>query len=357
MMLKGKKVLLVGGAGFIGHHLALELARRGAAVEVADALQGNNLLALSSADMPPGQRDLYLRMVHERLALLREARIPLQPVDARDGEALRALVERLRPHALVHLAAVSSANRANKDPHATFDHSLRTLQNALDAARGAVEHFVYFSSSMVYGNFRSEEVDEDHPLEPLGIYGALKLAGERMVIAHGQVFDLDWTIVRPSALYGPRCVSRRVGQVFIENALAGLPLCMAGDGEERVDFTWIEDLVDGVCRVIERPAARNRIFNLTYGAAGSLGQLAAAVQREFPEVRVERVARDRLMPLRGTLCVDRARELLDYAPRTPLEAGVPKYVEWYRRFVGPVSAARPRRELRLRNAGLALAQP
>ena len=75
---------------------------------------------------------------------------------------------------------------------------------------------------MVYGNFLVESVPETHELNPIGIYGALKLAGEKMVIAYEQVFKLPYTIIRPSALYGPRCVSRRVGQIFIENALANL---------------------------------------------------------------------------------------------------------------------------------------
>ena len=85
------------------------------------------------------------------------------------------------------------------------------------------------------------------------------------MIAYQQVFDLPYTIVRPSALYGPRCVSRRVGQIFIEEALAGRPLSIDGDGEERLDFTYIDDLVDGLCLAIGHPGARNQIFNLTYG--------------------------------------------------------------------------------------------
>src|SRR5207245_9750928 len=116
----------------------------------------------------------------------------------------------------------------------TFDHSLRTLENALDYARDGTEHFVYFSSSMVYGNFQTTEVDETHPLEPIGIYGALKLSGEKLVIAYQQVFGTQYSILRPSALYGPRCVSRRVGQAFIESALVGTNLRVDGDGDERL---------------------------------------------------------------------------------------------------------------------------
>jgi len=338
MSVKGRKVLLIGGAGFIGTNLALELARRGARVAIVDALRVNNLLSLGSEQMPAIRRELYTRIVKQRLALLHAAGIPLHPLDARNRSALARVVARMTPHTVVQLAAVSHAGRSNQDPGATFDHSLRTLENALDAARGIAEHFVFFSSSMVYGNFRSQSVDEDHPLEPIGIYGALKLAGEKMVIAHHQVFGMPYTIVRPSALYGPRCIGRRVSQIFIENALEDAALRVEGDGEERLDFTYIDDLVDGTCRMIAAPAARNRIFNLTYGRSRSVAELLGVLKTRFPEVRVEYAARDRLMPMRGTLCIDRARELLGYAPQHAIETGMPKYIDWYRRLCGAQTA-------------------
>jgi nucleoside-diphosphate-sugar epimerase len=330
--LNGKKIALVGGAGFIGHNLALELARRGATVEIIDSLQVNNLLSLSTDYSDPYNRDLYLRMVNERLDLLREAGVLLHPQDARDYHAMSRLISQSKPDVIVQLAAVSHANRSNKDPYSTFDHSLRTLENALDAGRGFCEHFIFLSSSMVYGNFLTASVEEDHPLNPIGIYGALKVAGEKIVIAYNQVFDLPYTIIRPSALYGPRCVSRRVGQIFIESAMRGAKLRVDGDGSERLDFTYIDDLVAGICLTIEKPEARNEIFNLTYGSSRKVGDLVDITKRYFPDVIVERVERDRLMPQRGTLSVDRAKKLLGYAPAYPVEVGFPKYVEWYLDF-------------------------
>ena len=175
--LQGKKIALIGGAGFIGHHLALDLVRRGASVHVIDGLQVNNLLSLMTDGAE--YRDLYMKMVNERLDLMRHAGVELHPQDARDYHALsRLLATSIKPHVIVQLAAVSHAGRSNKDPFSTFDHSLRTLENALDVGRGCdLERFVFLSSSMVYGNFKTETVDEDHPLDPIGIYGALKLSG------------------------------------------------------------------------------------------------------------------------------------------------------------------------------------
>lgn len=327
--LAGRRVALIGGAGFIGHNLALTLKRRGAAVEVIDSLQVNNLLSFTS--QPSGmQRDLAVSILNERLDLLRAADVPLHPQDARDYHALSRILTDIKPQVIVQLAAVSHAGRSNKDPYSTFDHSMRTLENALDYARTEVEHFVFLSSSMVYGNFEAPEVAEEHPLNPIGIYGALKLGGEKLVIAYQQVFNLPYTIVRPSALYGPRCVSRRVSQIFVEEALAGRPLKIEGDGEERLDFTYIDDLVDGLCLAVSHPAARNQVFNMTYGAARSIAELVDVLRREFPDVKVTHAKRDHLMPFRGTLSVDKARRLLGYAPANPIDVGIRKYVEWYR---------------------------
>lgn len=332
--LAGRRVALIGGAGFIGHHLALDLAMRGAEVSVIDSLQVNNLFAVGGEDYG-ADRDLYTRMLNERLRLLREAAIPVVVQDARDYAALGRMLERLAPQAIVHLAAVSHANRSNKDPFSTFDHSLRTLENALDVARGRVEHFVYLSSSMVYGDFLTDPVEEDHRLDPIGIYGALKLAGERMVIAYNQVFDLPYTIVRPSALYGPRCVSRRVGQIFLENALAGRPLEVRSDGGGALDFTYVDDLVQGLRLAIERPESRGETFNLTFGGSRPIAELADAILAHFPDVerRSADIAGDPLTPRRGTLSIDKARRLLGYAPEYPLERGMAEYVTWYRSFV------------------------
>lgn len=331
--LQGRRVALIGGGGFIGHRLALRLVELGAFVECVDSLQVNNLLHYISQPQLEN-RELYLRILNERLELLERAGVRVDVQDARDYDALSRTLDRLRPDVVVQLAAVAHANRSNKDPFSTFDHSLRTLENALDVARSIdVERFVFLSSSMVYGNFNAPEVGEDHPLEPIGIYGALKLSGEKIVIAYNQVFELPYTIVRPSALYGPGCVSKRVTQLFIEHALAGVPLRIDGDGSERVDFSYVDDVVEGICLAIASPRGANETFNITAGNARSINELVASVREHFPAVEVEYVERDALRPHRGTLSIAKARELLGYDPAVSLEEGVGRYVDWYRDLV------------------------
>lgn len=330
--LTGKRIALIGGAGFIGHNLALKLQSLGAEPHIIDSLQVNNLGAFTHGMDSNPNAQLYLGFINERLDLLRRAEIPLHIVDARDYQLVSPHLSSIAPDVVVQLAAVAHANRANKDPYNTFDHSMRTLENALDSCRERKPHFLFFSSSMVYGNFDGDAVSEDRHCEPMGIYGALKYAGEKLVIAYNQVFDLPYTIVRPSALYGERCVSRRVGQAFIENAIRGHDITVNGDGTDALDFTYIEDLVQGLVRCIARPEARNQIFNLTFGGARSLNELAEIVKQNFPGIRVKHQPRDQLMPERGTLSIAKARDLLGYAPAFPVERGFVSYIQWYKRL-------------------------
>ena len=330
--IRGKNILLIGGAGFIGHNLALTLKANEANVEICDPLQVNNLISLHNSDSNLAERSLYIDIIHERLRLLREANIPIHTEDARDYFRLSLLFEKTKPDVVILLAAVSHSSRSNKDPYSTFDHSFRTLENALDCSKGRVGHFIYFSSSMVYGNFKSEYVTEDMSCEPLGIYGALKYGGEKLVIAYNQVFNLPYTIIRPSALYGERCISRRIGQIFIENALRGNNLIIKGDGAETLDFTYIEDLVDGIHKCITNTNSYNQIFNLTYGKAMSLNDMAKIIKSEFNNIEVIHTERDNLVPKRGTLDISKAKDLIDYNPANNLEVGYKKYINWYKEF-------------------------
>lgn len=327
------RVALIGGAGFIGHNLALALANKGHHVHVIDSLYVNNLLYISSSDKNVLNREFYLRMINQRMELLFKAKIPFYAQDAREYHELSRLLSKIQPHVIVLLAAVSHSERSNKDPYSTFDHSFRTLENALDFSRtGSVNHFIYFSSSMVYGNFVAGIVSEETSCEPLGIYAALKFGGEKLVIAYNQVFNLPYTIIRPSALYGKRCVSRRVTQIFVENAMQGKNITIKGDGSDRLDFTYIDDLVSGIINVIENEKSKNQIFNMTYGKSRSLSELTKIVKERFPDIKIKYLPKDNLTPNRGTLSVEKAKKIIDYNPQFPLEKGVKKYIEWYKSF-------------------------
>ena len=331
--IKDRRIVLLGGAGFIGHNLVLRLKELGAEVSIIDGLQVNNLLAFTSSENSIQHRQLYLDILNQRLELLRKAKVPMYIQDVRDYHALSKLMDKIAPQVVVHLAAVAHANKSNKDPFSTFDHSFRTLENALDCSRGKIDHFIYFSSSMIYGHFKGGMVTEETHCEPLGIYGALKFGGEKLVIAYNQAFDLPYTIIRPSALYGERCVSRRVGQIFIENALQGTEITITGDGSDRLDFTYIGDMLNGMVKVIENENSKNQIFNLTYGDSRSLADMAEIIKQQFPNVQIRYVPKDKLTPDRGTLSVEKAKKLIGYEPDWALERGFLRYIDWYKKLL------------------------
>ena len=325
-----KKILLVGGCGFIGHNLAILLKKLGSDPIIVDNLSVNNIL--SFADNEIKNKKLYSDILNSRIDLLNNNNIKLIIQDARDYHAVSKIYNDINPDIIIHLAAVSHANKSNKDPHSTFDHSLRTLENTLDYARMNKTHVIYMSSSMVYGDFDAKEVNEETPCKPIGIYGTLKYSGELLVKAYNQVFDLPYTIIRPSALYGERCVSRRVGQIFIENAIQNKDISINGDGNEKLDFTYIEDLIQGIKLCITKKQAINQTFNITYGKGQSVIKLVNILSKYFPKIKIKYKKRDKLMPVRGSLDISNAKKLLKYNPKYPLDSGYPKYIEWYLNF-------------------------
>jgi nucleoside-diphosphate-sugar epimerase len=333
--LQNERVLLVGGAGFIGHNLALELARLGAKVTIADNLGLNNVVAnVTDTTIEPRRRQLYLNFLLDRFELLREAGVTMRNVDARLGIDLAEVFDDLQPTKVVHLAAISSAVAARKEPGLAFDLQLITLRNTIELCRLNLDRWdlelLFMSSSTVYGDFETASVDESTRPRPHGIYANAKYMGERLVRNYSQ-YGLRSTIVRPSALYGERCVSRRVSQVFIENALLGKPLLLEGGGDGRLDFTHIADLVQGLVRAlaIPKPADYRRTFNLTYGDARTIAELAAIVRDVVPEVVLEDRPRAEEKPVRGTLETTLAREFLGFDPQYPLDKGYRDYCEWY----------------------------
>jgi nucleoside-diphosphate-sugar epimerase len=330
MDIKNKKILLVGGCGFIGHNLALYLKERNADPYILDSLSINNLYSIDNEEVK--NKNLYAAILNDRINLLKEKDIKLIIQDARDHQSISRIYDKIDPDIIIHLAAVSHANKSNKDPHNTFDHSLRTLENTLDFARNRKKHLIYLSSSMVYGNFDGKEVDEDTICNPIGIYGTLKLSGELLVKAYNNVFDLPYTIIRPSALYGERCVSRRVGQIFIENAIQNLDININGSGDEKLDFTYIDDLVQGIYKSCINRNSINQTFNITFGNSRKLSELANLVKSEFPKVKINYVGREQFMPERGTLNVNKAKKLIDYSPQYKLDEGYIKYIQWYKNF-------------------------
>lgn len=331
----GERVSLVGGAGFIGHNLAMSLRAAGVEVQIVDNLMQNNMLAnVSDREIDDFRRQLNHNFLVQRFEMMRNAGVIMDNADARSMTDLAETLKRFQPTKIVHLSAISSAVDARKTPGHCFDLQLVTLRNVLEFTRlfpNEVNEVVFMSSSTVYGDFETETVDESVRPRPYGIYANAKFMGERLIRTYHDQYGLGVTIIRPSALYGERCISRRVSQVFIENALMGKPLLLEGGGDGRLDFTYIEDLVDGIIRSMASTGGTgtSNTFNITFGNARTILELANVVKSVVPKAILEERPRDVIKPIRGTLSTERAKEHLNFIPQWPLEVGYKRYCEWY----------------------------
>ncbi len=330
-----ERVLLVGGAGFIGHNLALELRSLGVSVMVADNLMVNSLIDnVYEAERNETQRSVYQNFLLDRFELMRSAEVVLRNCDARFLGDLSRVFDEYQPTKVVHLSAIASAVEARQNPGLCFDLQLVTLRNVLELCRSGydrVNQVMLFSSSTVYGDFEGSSVDENTRPRPRGIYANAKYMAERLLRTYSHQHGLGITIIRPSALYGERCISRRVSQIFIENALVGKPLILEGGGDGRLDFTYVKDLANGVTRALAFHSGPNtsQTYNITYGNARTIAEIAEIVESVVPNVELKERPRAEDKPIRGTLSTQRAKNLLGFDASWPLEDGYRQYCEWY----------------------------
>jgi nucleoside-diphosphate-sugar epimerase len=253
--------------------------------------------------------------------------------DVRHRGLLSRTLEEFQPTRVIHLAALPIADLSNRFSEEAMEANLIATVTLLDAVQSLrdLRRLVYTSSSMVYGDFQYAPADEDHPKAPKDVYGGTKLAGEVMVEAYGRRFGIPYTIIRPSAVYGPTDVNRRVTQIFIENALRGQPIVLHNGGVSKLDFTHVDDVADGFVRATLSERSRNRIYNITRGRGRSLKELAQLVASLVPGTRFEESPPDVLRPERDALSIERARAEIGFEPKVDLEDGMPPYVEFVRR--------------------------
>ena len=322
------RVALIGGCGFIGHKLAIRLRQAGHAVLAVDNLMWNNLVDNVMAE-DGLRRALYQRFIDQRFEAMRFHDVQLANVDARQALELNDVLAAFGATDIVHLSAISSALEAKKRPGLCFDLQLLTFRNVLEYARRGVHRVMLMSSSTVYGDFDGAEVTEDTRPRPRGIYANAKYMAERLARTYADQYGIATTIVRPSALYGPRCISGRVSQKFVEMALAGKPLPLDGGGAGLLDFTHIDDLVEGLALALDQSGGGTNTFNLTYGRARTIREMAEVLRGVIPCEFVETPA-NTLAPVRGTLSTARAEKVLGFKATRSLEDGYRAYCEWYK---------------------------
>jgi UDP-glucose 4-epimerase len=310
------RVLLLGGGGFIGFHLAERLHAGGHEVAVVDSFQSY----VYPLKWPSS------RFLEERHARLLKVAIVARG-DVSDCGVLLEVIADFAPSHIVHLAGVPLISHANRHVEEAYASMVGTTISALRAAKSAkdLRKFTFVSSSTIYGDFQYQPVGEDHPAVPKEVYAGSKLASEILVQSFARRFGLRYAIVRPSAVYGPFDVNRRVVQVFVENALLGHPL-RVDDPSARLDFTHVTDTARGIALATLSDNGDSDIFNVTRGHGRSLAELVEVIRKHVPNVVVECGNGNPDRPKRGTLSIEVAKRQLGYEPAFSLEAGVAEYV-------------------------------
>jgi UDP-glucuronate 4-epimerase len=305
-----KRILVTGGAGFIGSHLVKALLDRGDEVAIADNF------------------DPFYPERLKRLGL--DPRARLFEADIRDADALRSAFEAAKPEVVVHLAALAGVRPSLERPAAYMDVNVRGTACVLEAARGAgTRRFVLGSSSSVYGAHAQAPFRESARIDsPESPYAASKAASELLARTFHNLYGIEVAALRFFTVYGPRQRPDLAIHKFSRRMLAKKPLPFFGDGSTRRDYTWVEDIIAGVIAACDVPL-RFDILNLGGAQTTSLAELVALLEDALGVQAIldRQAAQLGDVPLTSA-DVTHSGEILGYAPRTPIRSGIRKFAEW-----------------------------
>jgi nucleoside-diphosphate-sugar epimerase len=309
------RILVTGGAGFIGHNV-VKMLQDEHEVDIYDSRTDYGIL---------DKRQLK-HLYAERLNGFDGQKFT---GDICDKKFLSGVIETGSYNTVIHLASFPRGKVVNSNPVLGAEVMSTALMSLLTLCKAhGVKRFVYISSSMVYGDF-DHGVTEDTPCNPRGTYAILKYAGELLVKDYCKDNGMEYVIVRPSAVYGPRDVEDRVISKFLCNAMRNENIVVKGKNEV-LDFTYIDDIAKGICLATILPQAKNQTYNMTcglgcYGLADA-AMLAIVVSKSLSYIITER--RDINFPKRGLLCIDKAKNELGYAPMVKFDEGMKLYHTW-----------------------------
>jgi nucleoside-diphosphate-sugar epimerase len=307
-------ILVTGGLGLIGHNVVARL-EKDHEVAILDNRTTYGIIPQAEVD--------YL--MSERLKKIQTRKIYSASIES--AETVDYVVEQNAVDVIVHMASFPRQKVVNADPAAGADVMMRGLINLLESAKKhKVERFVYISSSMVYGDFE-DQVLEDAECRPQGQYGIMKLAGEWLVRDYARRCGFEYVIIRPSAVYGPLDVEDRVVAKFMLAAMRGETLKVNGAGET-LDFTYVDDAADGIAAAATRIMARDNTYNITKSHSVSLLEAAEMIVKIVGSGTIEVRDKDADFPSRGALNIDRARTILGFDPKVDVEQGFHEYYKW-----------------------------
>jgi UDP-glucuronate 4-epimerase len=321
-------ILVTGAAGFIGYHLCRALLARGEAVLGIDNLN-----------------DYYdVRLKKARLALLEgQAGFQFRRADVADPAALKAaLPDPAALRGILHMAAQAGVRYSLIDPYA-YSHTNVTGQIALFELCHSLpnlKHLVYASSSSVYGGNQKMPFSESDPVnDPVSLYAATKRAGELIAHVYARLYRLPVTGLRFFTVYGPWGRPDMAAYLFTEAIFAGQPIRLFNEGDMRRDFTFVDDVVAGVLRVLDGPprddgtAAPARLYNIGNNRPEQLRHFLAVLEAAIGKRAIIESAPMQPGDVRETAAdISALQRDFGFAPKTRIEEGIPRFVEWYRTY-------------------------
>jgi nucleoside-diphosphate-sugar epimerase len=313
------RAFITGSAGFIGHNVVRFLEKQGVECFGVDSRTNYGFVP----------QDELNYLIKERFSRIRAT--PLVG-DIRDTEDMRSRIGTFSCDTIIHLASFPRQKVVSQNPVLASEVMSTGLINLLEAAVShKIKRFVYISSSMVYGDFEND-VLEDAACDPIGQYGIMKFMGEKLVKDYARQHGFESVIIRPSAVYGELDVEDRVVSKFMLGAMRGDTLKVKG-ANEVLDFTYVEDAAMGIVQATLSPAAANKIYNITRSdqTLVTLEQAANLAISIAGQGRLEIQDRDLSFPKRGRLSIDRAVQDFNYQPSVSVEEGFCRYYEWFKK--------------------------
>lgn len=316
MMSAPRRVVVTGGAGFIGSTLVDRLLSEGWEVTAVDGFDPYYARAIKEANIDRAQSNPAFRLAE---------------VDTRNLDALVATVQSAQPEVVVDLAARAGVRPSIADPHAYVDVNVRGLQNTLAACEAVGARLVFASSSSVYGAdprrpFREEQMT-GRPLSP---YGATKVAGEALAHAHHSITGLPVGIARLFTVYGPRQRPDLAIHSFARRMLEGEPITLFDGGRGSRDYTYVDDVVDAFVRLIDAPAP-HVLVNVGGHSPVTTAELVDRMEHALGVLAVRVAAPAQPGDVPATYAdITRARELLGWQPQVGLDDGLARFGAWLR---------------------------
>jgi len=320
-----KKVLVTGGAGFIGSNVAEFLLARGDEVVIVDEMNDYYDVDIKQSNLD------HLRGLYPD-----ESRLAIYKGDICDEKFMGDLFEKERPKWVCHMAARAGVRPSIQDPYIYIHSNIKGTTHLMELShKYGIENFVFASSSSVYGgsksSYFSESENVDNPVSP---YAASKKACELLAYTYHHLYDLNTSALRFFTVYGPRGRPDMAPFKFIDRISRGVEIQQFGDGSSSRDYTYISDIVDGVVRAIDR-RHKYEVFNLGKGSGTSLKDFINLVQKHTAKAAIIKVMPDQPGDVPYTCAdVNKAGKLLGYKSKIPFEEGIRRTVAWYNQVHG-----------------------